>query len=145
MIGESHKACKMNASREKEVRFLMIQTTIKKPYIIEETDAKKFNDLVDEFIESKALQKPEAVVEYADGKFIAVIYYEKEVVETETVSDEFKLKGITYVCGECPFYVLSKDKRIKYSECEKGHRRCYYDQPACEELYQLIKEGKVEL
>lgn len=62
----------------------------------------------------------------------------------ETAEDRAELKGIKYYCGECPFFHHNPDKRVKYSICDKG-RRATCNGYACDELYEEVERGEVEI
>lgn len=80
--------------------------------------------------------------------FYAHITYTVNEKLPETVAEASELKGVSFVCGQCPYYQPMKtadgevDKRRRYGDCdfaETGRTKC--TAPACNELYELIKEG----
>ena len=74
------------------------------------------------------------------GHYVDVEWTEVTVIP-ESVRDEFHLKGITHYCGECPYYHINDDRRMKYSYCEKGNK-VWCEREACEQRYIEIKEGE---
>lgn len=74
----------------------------------------------------------------------AYVKWTETIIEAEDIRDEYTLKGIEYVCGDCPFFVLQKDKRIKYHICNKGERT-WYEHQACLALYEMIEKGEIQI
>ena len=84
--------------------------------------------------------------------FYARIKYTEDFTKPETLSDEYELQGVSFVCLQCPYFkpVLKEDgtvdKRVKWGDCEHAEfGRTYKTTPACDKLYELIKEGDVKL
>ena len=84
----------------------------------------------------------------------AHIKYIEDVKIPESVSDEYELLGVGFTCSQCPYFKPIKksnggeDGRHKVGDClYEGNEfgRSYRNQPACEHLYELIKEGGVKL
>lgn len=76
--------------------------------------------------------------------FCAFIVYEESLRVPETLADKYELAGEEYRCSECPMYVLSGDKRVKYTTCKHGVRRCTANDYACDWFYEAIERGEVE-
>ena len=99
-----------------------------------------------EYIEALTdVKSPSIYKDYKDGCFIAIITWETETLETETVADEFHLEGIRYVCGQCPYLEDDGDGRkkrfpCKYSEFSTVDKR----QECCELFYKKLKQGLIE-
>lgn len=110
---------------------------------IEERSAKVFDEKLNNLVEEIALCEPDVrrLFEPSIG-YIAFVEWKELIIEPEDARDEYKLKGIEYCCGECPFFKLSEDRRVKKAICEQGEKT-YYDRPACAELYERIKKGEV--
>ena len=89
--------------------------------------------------------------------FYAHITYTVNEKIPETISEASEMAGVRFVCGQCPNYKPMKtadgeiDKRCRYGDCDlaKFDRnklgRTKASSPACDELYELIKEGSVKL
>lgn len=84
--------------------------------------------------------------------FYAHITYTVNEKLPETVAEASELKGVSFVCGQCPNYrpMMTADgevdKRCKYGDCDYADMgRTKQSTPACEELYELIKEGSVRI
>lgn len=122
----------------------MIYKTLDMKICLDAETANEMNQQYEETIRSVGQFHPKGDVFFQDGKWHAVIRYECEEKEAETRADEYKLKGIEFRCGDCPFFVLANDKRIKYSLCKKGKKVCYSER-ACEFLYEQIEKGAWEL
>lgn len=110
---------------------------------IQEKSPEAFDEKLNALMEEIALKNPssERIFDSVAGH-IAYVKWIEIVVEPEDVRDEFILKGTEYVCGECPFFELQKDRRIKYSVCNQG-QKVWYEHKACLHLYELIKKGDV--
>lgn len=123
----------------------MIRQEYKSYKTIQTKDPEKFDIMLQEFLEEIRLKNPE-VKRFYDAAIghCAYVEWEEKICEPENARDEFELKGIKYCCGECPMFILQKDHRVKKSICNKGERT-WYDRSACNELYELIKEGKIEI
>ena len=83
---------------------------------------------------------------------IARISYTETVKVPESLADEFELEGVSFRCEDCPLFepILRPngevDKRVKYGNCpirELG--RTFRHSRTCDELYKMLKEGKVKL
>lgn len=75
--------------------------------------------------------------------FCAFVVYEEKIQVAETLADEYELAGEEYRCSECPMYVLSGDKRVKYTTCKHGVRRCTANDYACDWFYEALEKGEV--
>lgn len=84
--------------------------------------------------------------------FYAHITYTVNEKIPETISEASEMAGVCFVCGQCPNYKPmttadgETDKRRRYGDCEYAEMgRTKKSAPACEILYELIKEGSVKL
>ena len=94
-------------------------------------------------------------VKFSDSiPLYAQIKYRMETVAPESISEEFEMVGASFVCEQCPYFVPatnkngSEDLRCKVGDCTHPDNelgRAYKTSPACDHLYELIKEGKVKL
>lgn len=123
----------------------MIDEKQKKIKVIEEWEAEIFEQRLNEALTELAAFRPSVEMNMNRDAHCAYISYEKRVVIPEDIRDEFILKGKRYVCGECPYFQPSEDRRIKYTACRKGERRTYYTRDACLALYKEIERGEVSL
>lgn len=73
----------------------------------------------------------------------AYIVYEQSVQVPETLADEYELRGEEYRCSECPLFKPSDDKRVKYTTCGHGVRRCEANHYACEYFYEQLEKGGI--
>ena len=93
------------------------------------------------------------VVKFSESiPFYAQIKYSVNENVPETVAEASEMEGVSFVCGQCPYFKAplkddrTPDKRCKYGDCEHTELgRTLKMQPACDRLYQLIKEGDVTL
>jgi hypothetical protein len=91
------------------------------------------------------------VVHFSESiPFYAQIKYIVEAISPETVAEASEMEGVRFVCAQCPYFKAplkddgTPDKRCKYGDCEHTELgRTLKMQPACDRLYQLIKEGDV--
>lgn len=74
----------------------------------------------------------------------AYIIYDERVAVSESLADEYELRGEEFRCYECPMYVLSEDKRIKFTTCKHGCRRVAANDFACEWFYQELEKGGIK-
>ena len=84
--------------------------------------------------------------------FYAQIKYRVDETEPETIAEASAVEGVSFVCLQCPYFQPATrqdgeiDRRVKWGECEHSELgRTLKTQPACEKLYELIKEGDVKL
>lgn len=70
----------------------------------------------------------------------------------ETIAEASEMEGVRFVCMQCPYFKPALredgevDKRVKWGDCEHTELgRTTKTAPACEKLYELIKEGDVKL
>lgn len=71
------------------------------------------------------------------GKYEACIVYDEIICEEEekTIADLFEEAGCGAKCSECPYYTEPTDGRVKWTVCEKAHRRVSKDSRACDSYY----------
>lgn len=84
--------------------------------------------------------------------FYAHITYVVNETIPETVSEASEMAGVSFVCGQCPFFKPSLrddgeiDRRCRYGDCEHSELgRTFKDSRACDKLYELIREGDVNI
>lgn len=84
--------------------------------------------------------------------FYAHITYTVSESAPETIAEASAVEGVRFVCLQCPYFkpVLRDDgevdRRAKWGDCEHAELgRVAKTAPACEKLYELIKEGDVKL
>lgn len=73
----------------------------------------------------------------------AYVVYDEWKQIPETLKDEYELKGEEFRCCECPMYKASEDKRIKYTTCKHGVRRCTANDYACDWFYKELERGGI--
>lgn len=118
---------------------------------IHEDSASLFDAKLNEMVQKLRNYGP--VVKYSEQiPFYAHITYGVSEITPETVAEASELSGVSFVCSQCPFFkpVLRDDgeidKRCKYGDCEYTELgRTFKDQPACDKLYDIIKDGDVNL
>lgn len=122
----------------------MIRDAFKQFIILECDSAQEFQDKLNLAMREHASKHPE--VEFNKNKgHSAYISWREEVTIPENARDEYELKGEKYHCCDCPFFVLSQDRRVKYTTCGCDVHSTYYERPACEEFYEKLKRGEIVL
>lgn len=93
------------------------------------------------------------VVKFSESiPFYATIKYIVNEDTPETISEASEVEGVRFVCSQCPYFKPALredgevDKRVKWGDCEHAELgRVLKTAPACDRLFELIKEGSVEL
>ena len=95
---------------------------------------------------------PVVIFSESTSPFYARIKYVVDTEAPESIAEASVVEGVSFVCLQCPFFkpVLKEDgtidKRVKWGDCEHAELgRTYKTAPACDKLYELIKEGDVKL
>lgn len=99
------------------------------------------------------LKDHDPVVDFSESiPFYARIKYVVNEQAPETVAEASEMEGVRFVCLQCPYFKPATtkdgeiDKRCKWGECEHAEfGRTYKTTPACDKLYELIKEGDVRI
>ena len=99
------------------------------------------------------LKDNDPVVKFSESiPFYAQIKYTVNTETPETIAEASEVDGVSFVCLQCPYFKPARrgdgeiDKRIKWGDCEHAELgRTLKTAPACERLYELIKEGDVRL
>lgn len=93
------------------------------------------------------------VVKFSESiPFYAQIKYTVNTETPETIAEASAAEGVSFVCYQCPYFKAPKradgeiDRRVKWGECEHTELgRTLKLAPACEKLYELIREGDVRI
>ncbi len=75
----------------------------------------------------------------------AYIIYDEHYEVAETIADEYELNGDIHHCYECPMFKPSEDKRVKYTTCGNGTKRCAANDCACDWFYEQMEKGGIRL
>lgn len=120
--------------------------------IIVADSAELFNQKLNEEIYRLKDNYPVVDILRAEPPFFAQIKYRVTKDTPETIAEASAVEGVSFVCAQCPYFqpVLkedeTEDKRCKYGDCEHAEMgRTLKMAPACDKLYELIKEGDVRL
>lgn len=107
----------------------------------------EFDKLVNETVREHSTENVKVLHRMDVSGHCAYITWEEESLKPEGAKDRLSLKGIDIRCGECPFFELPADKRIKFIKCERSERirRCSYESPACEWLCEEVEKGEIEI
>lgn len=93
------------------------------------------------------------VVKFSESiPFYAQIKYTVNTETPETIAEASEVDGVSFVCAQCPYFRPATradgeiDRRVKWGECEHTELgRTLKVAPACEKLYELIKEGDIQI
>ena len=121
----------------------MIVKEIKRHRTIQTKSPKEFDQELDRLMNDIALKSPN-VERFFDATIghCAYVEWTEEVMKSESIKDDYELKGMRFVCGDCPMCILPEDRRIKNFICERGER-VYYDRPACIWFYEGLESGVI--
>ena len=118
---------------------------------VHEDSASLFDAKLNEKLRELHAFNPKVKVSEHIPYYAHIIYTVTERIP-ETVAEASELNGVNFVCSQCPFFKPaekedgSEDKRCKWGNCEHAEfGRTYKTSPACDKLYELIKEGDVKL
>lgn len=77
---------------------------------------------------------------------VAYVRYWETFKVAETKSEEYEIKGELHCCGECPFWILPTDGRVKYTGCQKHFMGApCKDTWCCDEFYEMLEKGEIEI
>ena len=77
--------------------------------------------------------------------FCAYIVSQHTVMVPEDLEDEFELIGISCKCKQCPKWVHPTKGNVKYTHCPVTGRLCSAESKACEQFYEWLRDGEVEI
>jgi len=127
----------------------MLKESYQQFAIVREDTAQLFTDTLNATM--KELRHKHPIADIKSDTF-AIISYTETDTTPEDISDEYELQGLRITCQDCPFFTPilkadgSEDKRIKYGNCPiSEYGRANKTSRACNELFQLINTGEVQL
>lgn len=123
----------------------MIDEKRPKVRVVEAATAEEFEKELNAALAEVTRWKPSLTWNNNREQHCVYIEYTEWVQIPEDVRDEYILKGRRIICGECPWYIRSDDRRIKYMTCAKGEPRCHYTKEACLALYEAVERGEVQI
>lgn len=99
------------------------------------------------------LRNNDTVVKFSESiPFYAQIKYVVNENTPETIAEASVVEGVSFVCAQCPYFKAptkddgTEDRRCKYGDCEFADLgRTFKNAPACDRLYDLIKEGGIKI
>ena len=122
--------------------------TRKRCCTVEAHDGSTFDEDFNRIME----QLPENVELVWDGEMRVHLIYDETVKEHESIEDEYRDKGISLTCEDCPYFERfvkrdgTPDERKKVGGCPFSHSGiAYKDSAACETLYNAIQNREVKL
>lgn len=129
----------------------MRRSTYEQFAIVSADSATLFNEQLN--AEILRLKDNNPVVKFSESiPFYAQIKYTVNTETPETIAEASEVNGVSFVCSQCPYFKAATradgeiDRRVKWGECEHTELgRTLKLAPACEKLYELIKEGDVQI
>lgn len=123
----------------------MIDKTKEHHRTVECRDPVEFDSRLEKLLEEVEAMDPQTT-RFFDASIghCAYVTWKERIRKPENARDRAELQGKKYVCGECPFFELQKDRRIKHSICNNGERT-WYERPACVDLYERIEKGEIQI
>lgn len=103
---------------------------------VQASTAKEFDMKMSEVFERASRSSKEPQIHYFNfGRFCASVTYHISEAMPETPSEQALHEGRAHDCFECPHYIPSSDKRVKWVRCEKADRRISATSRACDIFY----------
>lgn len=131
--------------KRKDVVIFMIERNKERHKTLEIRDPAEFDSQLEKLLAEVEDMHPETYRFFdASVGHCAYIKWVEHIREPEDARDRAALQGNRYVCGECPFFQLQKDRRIKHTVCNNGIRT-WYEKAACLDLYERIERGEIEI
>ena len=112
----------------------MKRTRQKRVVALQADNAEKFNREINDLLAT--LEDPKIVYSFP----MVFVEWEEIIEKPETLQEEYELKGDGRMCGECPYFKRTKDKRYKWHFCLQKQKAVTECQGACETYYQLLEE-----
>lgn len=130
----------------------MKRSCIEQFAIVASDSAASFTELLNAEIIRLKDHDPVVIFSESTSPFYARIKYTVNSERPETIAEASEMEGVSFVCLQCPYFKPALradgevDRRAKWGECEHNELgRTFKTSPACEKLYDLIKEGDVKL
>ena len=124
----------------------MKYVTLKQPKIITASTAQEFQDKLNSALTEVAMAGYKYDLQFNNNLGLcAFLVYEERKEIAETVADVYEQKGEVFRCSECTMYRPSPDKRVKYTTCAHGVRRCTANDSACDWFYEELERGECVL
>ena len=119
--------------------------------IVRTDSASAFEDTLNARIMELAKKHPVVAFHETDPLF-ARISYTESVSVPESLSDEYELAGVRFTCKDCPMFAPilkedgTEDSRYSYGDCEfAAMGRTYKDSRACDQLFVMLRNGRIGL
>lgn len=118
--------------------------TLKQAKVIHSETAGDFEDKLNAALREVAEKGSKYELQFNNNVgMCAYVVYEERLQVAETLADEYELRGEEYRCSECPLFRPSSDKRVKFTTCGHGVRRCDANRYACEWFYEQLEKGGI--
>ena len=119
--------------------------------IVREDSASLFTERLNEQIYRLRDKSPKVSFSESDP-LCAYIHYIVNEKTPESVAEASEVNGVSFVCAQCPYFqpALTQegevDRRKKWGDCEHAELgRVMKTAPACDKLFEAIKEGDVRI
>ena len=104
-------------------------------------DPRIFDEMVNAIYLKASESGKDPEIHYYDSMgFCATIRYYVHETIPENSKDEYELAKDYHFCMDCPYFVLPKDRRVRYLKCLKDQRTAV-DSRACVIFYDMLKGG----
>lgn len=110
---------------------------------IAETDPHLFQEKINAILSK--VSNPEIVLDRTQPFTCYVFYRIRKDVPESLLELLEMLDGHNHYCEECPHFVRSTDKRVKWHTCGLKGERTRADSRACEEFYRMKREEQQQL
>ena len=97
---------------------------------------RKVNKILREHADAKIEREPNAPM-------MCYMTYTEDVLEAESLRDEYELAGCTLKCRSCPYIRKSEDRRRKKHFCPVKQATVRLDMYCCEEFFKAVEEGRI--
>lgn len=108
--------------------------------VIDGADAKSFEDALNEVLDE--ITDPDITFD-PNRSFLAYVKFTEIVEIPENIKEAYEMRGEYHYCGECPYYHAPTDGRVKYTDCDLGHR-VSEKSSACRLYYKMHNEGTLD-
>lgn len=125
-------------SQKVEGDFFMKQRRSQHIEVVSERSPAEFQDKLNALYEELQGQPFQQTLYNNENGFTAYLTYEVVEQIPETLRDEYKLKGITFTCGECPYYEAVNRYEGMCDFCKGTLRRT--DEADCKAFWSYMEE-----
>lgn len=92
---------------------------------------------------SEELQEKDVELVWDSTGMCVHFHYTEPVYVPESVKEEYELKGCSYHCKDCPYFIKGKNGKYKSAGCMYEPDAVDYTE-ACEKFYREMATGKIK-